>query len=428
MNPLHARIMSLITSKPRDFHELLALTWGISPADLKGALDALQSEGHVRYTGDLIEPKEYSERGILSSDSNIPSKRSYSIADREVSEFVSRLPLPHAHDFDWRFTGEGMRAFAEHVVQYQKREDPVCVIAAPTIYAYLRFLGFFERLELVERSEDTVDTIRSFFGDSAGICSHDLQYPWPAWFVREFKSIIMDPPWYQDYYELFISRATELLSVGGFIHTAIFPPFAKSNALLERTSIISFAQNRGLFLIELKNGLLRYESPPFERQSFAVDGYECSEDWRKGDVASFFLGTKYGRENVYRVETGRWREFRIGKSKLKLRMDESGAYEAPMIEPVESDQPFLGNVSRKYPLRENISLWTSCQQAFRLQGSNVVAMLLECIEEGKNEESAIPEVARHFGLSLEAVRRDCATCYKTLIEIIRRERESQDGC
>ncbi len=429
MNALDIRILSLLKAKPHTFKELLELTWGIAPSDLDKNLNKLQAEQYIIKRGEFFEHVHATQQSSTHTVSpDLPKKAAFTKAEKEINKFFSKLPIPHPHDFDWRFTAKGVRAFVEHILRYHKKEDSICVIAAPTVYVYLRFLDYFHSISLIERSMDTVDSIRQLIGDSYGVCSHDLQYPWTR-FIGEFNCIIMDPPWYQDYYELFFLRAIEILSAGGFIHTAIFPPFAKGHALLERSSIISFSQNRGLHLLELKSSLLEYESPAFEKQSFSVERFDLVSNWRNGDVATFFLGPKYERDHVFQVETGRWREFRIGRSKLKLRMDESvEGYEAPTIEPVEENKsPFLSSISRKYPPRDQIGLWTSCQQAFKIKGAKVIDILLDSILHEKSIENAIDGVADRFSLPVDTVKRDCTECFKKLKEIVNKEKEVQNG-
>lgn len=424
MNSLNYRILSLINFGPRSFERILEETWGVSPADLNHALSGLKADGQIVLRGNQYEING-SRRKSLQNITIDHINKKLSQTDKKVTSFLASLPIPHPHDFDWRFSVPGIRAFVTHLLAYHNINHSICVISAPTVYAYLRLLNSFPLLTLVERSEDTVESIRDSFGDAAGVRSHDLQYPWPPGFIGEFDCVIMDPPWYQDYYELFLLRATEILAPGGIIHTAIFPPFAKTHALAERSAIFSFAHNRGLHLIALKSGILEYDSPEFERKAFSVDGFEPKLNWRRGDIATFFLGVKYGRERVYQVETGKWREFRIGRSKLKIRTEEVVSYEPPLIESVEEGSPYLSSVSRKHIRRENIGLWTSCQQAFKIKGASVIIMMVECLLEGKSKEDTLTEVAYINKVDIKKVQNDCSQCIDILNEIINREKEGQ---
>jgi dGTPase len=407
---------------------LLSLVWGVPPKELQDTLDGLKTEGHIHSKGALYEIATPRRAGTHDHVMNPPDEKALNGASERTQEFISKLPIPHAHDFDWRFSVPGVRAFVEHLLRYHEPADSICVIAAPTVYAFLRHLDYFTHIALVERSENTVQVVQNAFG-SISVCSWDLQRPWPPHFVSEFDCILMDPPWYQDYYELFILRAIEILAEGGLIHTALFPSFAKGHALAERSAIFSFAHNWGLYLVELRNGILQYASTPFEKKSRAHDQYSVPNDWRRGDIASFFLGHKYARKNVFQVETGRWKEFWIGASKVKLSTTElsEGEYEAPIIETVEDNSPYLADISRTYPPRQDITLWTSCQQAYKVKGTDVVAELLECIIEGKDLDAALKSVVDSFGMPLQKVREDCAAPFAILKEIVEREKEAQLG-
>jgi hypothetical protein len=215
MNAQDYRILSLVRLVPRTFEDILENTWGISPADLKSALDKLKTDGLISEQGNLFLTTASRTVPLDKKGSILLDKKNISRADKKVESFLSSLPIPHPHDFDWRFSIPGIKEFVTHVLQYHDREHAVCIIAVPTVYAYLRLLNVFPLLSLVERSEDTVESIRKYFGDASGVVSHDLQYPWTARSRGDFDCIIMDPPWYQDYYELFMLRATEILSPGG---------------------------------------------------------------------------------------------------------------------------------------------------------------------------------------------------------------------
>lgn len=425
MLPVETRVLSLLTGRKRTFEELLELTWGITPKELQEVLENLGKQDRVRVAAGHYGLMGSSYPGEGDGDGRAIDARALNAAAKRTEAFLEKLPIPHPHDFDWRFSVAGIRSFVSHIARYHDKSDAICVVAAPTVYAFLRCLDHFGDIALVERSEETVDTIRQFFHDSHNVSSHDLQYPWPPRFIGEFRGIIMDPPWYQDYYELFLLRSTEILSEGGFIHTALFPPFAKTHSLAERASIIAFAQNRGLYLVELANGLLEYESPPFEKTSFRADGHVSGRCWRHGDLGSFWLGQKYAGQHVYRVESGLWKDFRIGRSKLKLRLDESPAYEAPAVETVEQNTPFLRDISRKYSKRDEIGLWTSCQQAYKVVGSQVVHIMLQSVLDGQNRDTCFRSIASQFEVPLERVSADCGKCYDDLRNIVEVEEKRQ---
>jgi hypothetical protein len=423
LDALSLRICNLIRFSSLDFNELLSLTWGISPPDLEEALSKLIDDSIIARKGNHYQLIEHKRFTLIPN--TYPENKQFINAAKKTETFISKLPIPHPHDFDWRFSVKGIRSFVEHILSYHHTNHSIGVIAAPTLYSFLRYLNHFPMLSLIERSEIMVESIRTEFGDASGVMCHDLQYPWPSRIMNEFDCIVMDPPWYQNYYELFLLRATEILAPAGLIHTAFFPPFTKTHAINERSAILSFAHNRGLHLIELKSGCIEYESPQFERQAFTIDGCEACNNWRKGDIVSLYFGMKYDREHVFQVETGDWREFIVGRSKVKVR-DDGRKYEAPELTTVEKDSPFLSSIKRSYPGRELIGLWTSCQQAYKVKGAYVVSKMLDCILDGKNLEQTMVEVSILCEIDEVTVERDCLECYKTLVKIVNTEKETQN--
>ena len=207
------------------------------------------------------------------------------------------------------------------------------------------------------------------------------------------------------------------------MHTVLFPPFTRATALAERAAILSFAQHHGLSLVELCLGAVEYTSPHFELRSFAESGQDVPATWRRGDIATFFVGQRYTGEAASVVDSGSWHEYRVGRSKLKLRVDGARAYEAPSLGMVEGGTPILRSVSRGYPPREGIGLWTSCQQAYTVQGAHVVQTLLECALDGQSFSAAARKLTKEFRVSGRMVARQCEACFSLIQQIIRKERE-----
>ena len=424
MNVREARIVKLISAKPRTFEELVRDAWGVYPSELETILSDLERSGVLRKT---TAGQWHTGQGAIAGQQapswDFPRGRRLQRIRRDVRRFVATLPLPHPRDYDWRFSINGIEAFVQHMLKYYSPGDEVLLIAAPTVYVYLRALACFERLSLIERSADTVAAIRSVFGESAGVHTHDLQQPWPLHLRSEVSCVLMDPPWYQDYFELFFSRVVELMSLAGFVHTALFPAFTRDTALREREAIFTFAQSHGLSLVEVSQGALEYESPPFENRSLVEKGQRIAATWRRGDIATFFVGQQFGRQTVANVDSGTWREFRVGTSKIVLRIEGESTYEAPALSTVEPDSPYLSTVSRRYPKRNDIGLWSSCQQAYSVRGAHVIETLLRHIVEGGTLASAVRELASEYGQDEARVGAECAQSFACLRSIVDREKE-----
>ena len=438
------RLIALLHNRPRTFAELLKETWGIYPERLADALRQLERKGLVEFhpngTWKQIRNVGYHlavQNSPTATTQPIDIDKSLSAAINDYKTLVDGMPEPHPHDFDWRFSPIGLRNIAEKVFAHHDPTDRVCVIAAPTVFVYLTLTGYFEHITLYERSHVTINWIRGAFPGIAGVYQHDLQHPWPLDLLPQrevlFDCVIADPPWYQDYYELFLSRAKEMVRNGAIIHLALFPLFAKRAALRERTAIFSYAQNNGIDLIELSQGILRYETPLFEKTALKQVNYEQESSlWRIGDLATFFVSNKTGKDVAVNIEEGSWIEFVFDKSKIKLRHREPipPYYEQPSIIQLLPNSPFLPSVSRKYNDRDKIDLWTSRNQAFVVEGSHVVQIMLELlILNGLlvqiDENEIFRKISKHFSIDSTTVARDCAPVLETIREIL--DRETQEG-
>ncbi len=422
------RIMRLLDEGSKNFEKLLTNTWGIYPDRLLSIMEGLESDELVKKVNGCWEltqrnkpspiSKKIKDRSLYLSD------ECFLEANNKMDKFKKEMPEPHPHNFDWRFSNEGLQSIVRYILTYHSDNDNVCIIAAPSIFVYLNFIDYFNKIILIERSHKMIEKINDIFPGHWGIKQHDLQYPMDNTIPKPFSCIIADPPWYQDYYELFLSRAKDLVKPGGLIHLALFPPFAKKSALRERTAIFSFAQNNGIDLIELKSGLLRYDTPQFEGKILKAGKSPSvkSEMWRRGDLATFYVSNQTGRDIIIQVEEGFWSEFISGKKTIKLRHKEKiMSYESPKIKNVIDGDPYFPSVSRKHPLRGKIDLWTSGNQAYKVEGSYVIQVMLKGIIDNKSMDKIFIDIKEEFDIDLERIKKECVHSYDKLNEILKRE-------
>jgi len=424
------RIMRLLDHGKLPFHELLKNTWGIYPGKLLKILEGLESDKIVKRVNDCWEIIQ--GQTVITKPENKKTKKLYlseecfKVANKKMDEFRKEMPEPHPHNFDWRFSNQCLQSFAEYLLSYHDDDDNICIIAAPSLFVYLQSMDYFNEIILIERSKQMNEKIRHIFPGFFGIKTHDLQYPFKGDLSRlenYFSCIIADPPWYQDYYELFLSRAKDIVKPGGLIHLALFPPFSKKSALRERTAIFSFAQNNGIDLIELKSGLLKYETPLFERSALKSEEFQVQpEKWRRGDLATFYVTSKTGQNFMIQVEEGVWKEFIFDKKVIKLRhKDPVRNWELPEIINIIDGDGYYPSVSRKHPLRNKIDLWTSGNKAYEVKGSYVLEIILNGIINKESLEKIFIEISREFVIDLERFKKELEELYKRLIEIIERE-------
>lgn len=425
------RIMRLLDEGSQSFENLLINTWGIYPRTLKSILGGLENVDLVKEVNGSWEltqkNRTYQKAKKIKNKSLYLSKKCFLFANKQMDKFRKKMPEPHPRNYDWRFSNEGLQSFVEYLLTYHSSNDNVCIIAAPSIFVYLNFIKYFDKIILIERSEIMIEKIKDIFPGQFGIITHDLQYPLTTP-IETFSCIIADPPWYQDYYELFLSRAKDLVKRGGLIHLALFPPFAKKSALRERTAIFSFAQNNGIDLIELKSGLLKYDTPYFEHKVLEAEGSPPvnSKIWRRGDLATFYVSYKTGRDNIIQVEKGDWSEFIYEQKVILLRhKEEVPGYESPKIKNVIKESPYFHSVNRKHPLRNKIDLWTSGMQAYEVEGSRVIQVILKGIIDNKSMTKIFVDIKNEFDIAIERIKKECVHSYDKLIEILKREKKHE---
>ena len=113
------------------------------------------------------------------------------------------LPVPHILDYDWRFSRQGLEYMANAVKKIIKKKNAVIVfLGAPTLFRYCYNKSFLHaKLVLVDINADKhsigIDPNRALCINCNlnGSCTELLSI--------HADIVVMDPPWYLNYYQLF---------------------------------------------------------------------------------------------------------------------------------------------------------------------------------------------------------------------------------
>ena len=133
--------------------------------------------------------------------------------------------------------------------------------------------------------------------------------------------VFFDPPWYVDYYDLFLRRSLQLV-YGRYATVAfvLFPLLTRPASLQERKRVFEIAMSYGLSLVSMEMHVAHYYTPQFEQETLASKGIDA-KNWRRGDLAVFISdGVRLPENIALRVEEGHWQELIVGKIKVKVRV------------------------------------------------------------------------------------------------------------
>ena len=140
MKRSYYRILRLLREKSLNYNELLEQMWGIYPEDLNKAIKQLKEEDLIiEEASGIYQAKEVSTNDYCEIDKDyiIDGEQIEKVLS-ETSRIMSKIPAPHPQSYDWRFTNDAIKSFYFEIVKYRSKQDKLCIIAAPSLFIFLR--------------------------------------------------------------------------------------------------------------------------------------------------------------------------------------------------------------------------------------------------------------------------------------------------
>ena len=252
-----------------DFNSLMKNNGGIHPIDLMSSL-------HRLYKCKKIHKSKY--RRLVQS-----AERNGQVA---AEDMPNCLPVPHLLDYDWRFSRNGIENLARALrSSIQDSKATVAFIGTPSLFKYcIEALHKNTRLVLVDQNAEkhaagiTSDRTKYINVDISGSCK--------ALKAIYADFIVMDPPWYKSYYELFFDRAMLMAQMDTCIVCVMPPGFTRPTAEEEREQLLKHLDDQyGLKKLHYYSGIVSYHTPPYEQNVLKANGIRCiPANWRIGDI------------------------------------------------------------------------------------------------------------------------------------------------
>jgi hypothetical protein len=373
----------------RSFPELVRLLPGVYPADALRATGRLRQELPVGWH--LSNPRV--ERPPLDG-----------------------WPVEHPLDFDWRFTPETVRLLVDRCPS--PGTDSVAFLGAPSLAREAAARGWRTGVSLFDKNPALVAALRASFPEITAVCT-DLVWGEPV-DLGDAVVAIADPPWYPEHTIAFLWAASRLTRVGRQVLISLPPEGTRPGILAEREAFFAGAETFGLRLVSVEEGVLAYQSPPFEKNALAAAGVPAVPwDWRRGDLARFVTvgKTVAGRPSPPGTPDA-WEEESVGNVRIKSRTCAEDGFRDPTLSSVVPGD-ILASVSRRDAARATADVWTSGNRIFRCDGTGVFRTIVSALGRGANVEDAVTAAIRRKLTAEEAalVRRAAAQA----ADLVRRE-------
>ena len=405
------------------FDKLLQFFYGIYPTELRELLNELENEGVIyEENGSFVVDKNYVDTFCIINVNTL----NIGEINKEFSKIYYELPTPHPLDYEWRWDLNSIENLFKSIIDERPFNNlKIAFLGAPTSAIYFSLAKKLENLDLeltlVDRNEEIIKYISNYkiLNNHIKTILHDLQYDFRNQ-LGKFDVIVMDPPWYVDFYKIFISRASTILqSESGLIYSSLFPTNTRPHAVYERIEILEIFTKSGLSILSLTPSFFKYETPHFESKSLAVSGLKLENNWRYGDLI-ILQSTKLLRPIIvgdFIIENFTWRTVKFGEKIIKIKiLPFKTRYVNPkIIQILDKSNPIFESVSRRHIYRPYVDMWTSDNEIFHLVGNNVIYDILKSLSSGKDFNQIAEEISNKYKVGKEKIEEDI----KEIIEFVR---------
>ncbi len=388
---LELHLVNLLSRKPMFFHEIVCQAHGAYPSDVLRILKNLVLTNKLELRKNL-----YCMPGTRNKSSNKEENsdlgKSLTMSERQLVlkplNVNSIFGDPHPADYDWRYTSKSRDELTMRLDPFIESKREIALLGAPTLFLSLSKSGV--NPTLFDNSISVLTDLRST-GITNGLIHHDIFHPMLE-FGGKYDVVVADPPWYVTFQKASILRSSELLKEQGLLLLSVQPWLTRPTAIKERREIIEFATKAGFDLNESAPGVLPYQCPKFEQIALSMQGIHCG-NWRQGDLFVFrkINQAEKSLKVPYPKDEPTWDEYRFGLLKVKLRHRARRNASELKIKPVSKEGPYLSTVSRRYPLRHRIDLWTSDNIAYSITRPDIVKDALDRLQSGDSPRDIVED-------------------------------------
>lgn len=203
-------------------------------------------------------------------------------------EKKAKLPPPHLANFEWRYS----RKSAKSIVDSLEEDLKICCLGTPTLALELIMNNRGYNTTLLDINTPIIDAINNCYSVQSGIVCKEYNAikKMDISLCSKFDTVLINPPWYIDYYKIFICRALELLKDdGGFIILPLFPILSRHNAIKDLIELENFIKLLGYTSCQ-SLGYVDFDMPFFEEKNFSDNNIPIPEyNWRNAELVKIYF-------------------------------------------------------------------------------------------------------------------------------------------
>jgi len=203
-----------------------------------------------------------------------------------ASDLPWKMPAADPMLGQWWFTLSTIDSLTSRIKKAlpPNKGHAVLCLGTPTVAFHLSKMGY--KVRLLDADPDVLAALKSA-GGSLDAVEHNMFDGLPEGDRRAFDAVVLDPPWYQDDFEVFIDAAMQALKPGGHGYLSVPALLTRPTVVKERRILLQRLTELGASIVTLESACLRYVVPEFERSAYAdLDGF-TGRPWRASDLVQF---------------------------------------------------------------------------------------------------------------------------------------------
>lgn len=299
------------------------------------------------------------------------------------NKFYFNLPAENPLFYQWWYTLSSQEKLAQKIIDETDATDTLC-IGAPTIAATLK--SYNKSVSLLDIDIDLISLFNKVFPEESG-WQFDVFDDLDKCFENKFDCIVLDPPWYEEYFNLFINRAITASKNGGVIYCSIPQILTRESIGKERKALISNISSLGHDVLHIEKSIMQYIIPEFESEALANSKLNLSnQPWRSSDLLAIRVNNKntlsassnrppknrsFSRDNM----TNLFRVF-LNETDIKTGVG------------LKSIPEFSKSISRRDSVNE-VNLWTSTKLGYQTENHEEANMILSSWRDGNDKNTTI---------------------------------------
>ena len=278
----------------------------------------------------------------------------------------------------------------------------VTCLGAPVLGTYLALRG--HQVQILDIDQYVLHTIGTLKLQHCTLRQVDLGQGLPT-DIQSSPIVIIDPPWYEKYYQLFLYRAAHIVRLGGYIYAVAYPDNTRDSAKQEKLRLQSYAKNLGTPVMQNVSMDIRYQTPTFEQRVFGQ-----ARSWRSADLW-VLQHQSPPLANVARpqIHESGYHSFNFPYQRITVRpVSKENKNLMPLVRHI-GQQSSKGGTSER---RLTNVLWTSAGELYTIENVEVVIALLQGLQDGLAQSTILASLAHVAPLAhIEKV-------YQALLDII----------